>query len=257
MFPGVYTAEVTSLSPKVTEDDVYNFFAYCGPIEHVQIIRSGEYACTAYVTFETAYSLEMAVMLTGSTIGDQRVCITRWNNTYIDEFDPWGRLSWRPEDGSVSPFFLSSWYYSLVTYSDQFITIPGEAVTLAQEVVITMISKGYVLGKDALIKAKELDESYGVSATAMAKVAELSRRIGLTDKIYAGVGAVKSANEKLTVANVTKTAASVTSRTAVAVATAVVNSSYFAKGAMWVSNVLTRAAHAAADLGSRGTGSNK
>ncbi|KAK6928209.1 RNA recognition motif domain [Dillenia turbinata] len=244
MFPGGYTAEVTSLSPKVSEDEVYNFFSYCGPIEHVEIIRSDEYACTAYVTFENAYSLEMAVLLTGSTIGDQRVCVTRWNTTYIDEFDPWGRSSWRPEDGCV-------------TYSDQFIPTPGEAMTLAQGVVITMISKGYVLGKDALIKAKELDESYGVSAMAMAKVAELSRRIGLTDKINAGMGAVKSAHEKLTVANVTKTAASVTSRTAVAAATAVVNSSYFAKGAMWVSDVLTRAAHAAADLGSRGTGSNK
>lgn len=39
MYPGGYTAEVTSLSPKATEKDVRDFFAYCGEIEHVEIIR--------------------------------------------------------------------------------------------------------------------------------------------------------------------------------------------------------------------------
>lgn len=39
MYPGSYTAEVTSLSPKATEKDVYDFFAYCGAIEHVEIYR--------------------------------------------------------------------------------------------------------------------------------------------------------------------------------------------------------------------------
>jgi len=39
MYPGGYTAEVTSLSPKATEKDVYDFFAHCGAIEHVELIR--------------------------------------------------------------------------------------------------------------------------------------------------------------------------------------------------------------------------
>lgn len=39
MYPGGYTAEVTSLSPKATEEDVYGFFANCGSIEHVEIVR--------------------------------------------------------------------------------------------------------------------------------------------------------------------------------------------------------------------------
>ena len=123
---------------------------------------------------------------------------------------------------------------------------------MAQEVVKTMVAKGYVLGKDALIKAKALDESYHVSSTAAAKIAELSNRIGLTDKIYAGMEVAKSVDEKYHVAEVTKTAALYTGRTAVSAATAVVNSSYFAKGALWVSDVLTHAASVAADLGNRG-----
>lgn len=133
-----------------------------------------------------------------------------------------------------------------------FVSTPGEAVTVAQDAVKTMIAKGYVLSKDALVKAKALDESYGLSASAAAKVAELSNRIGLTDKINASMEAIKSVDEKYHVSDITKSAASFTGKTAVAAGTAVVNSSYFAKGALWVSGVLERAAKAAADLGAHG-----
>ena len=133
-----------------------------------------------------------------------------------------------------------------------FVSSPGEAVTVAQEVVKTMIAKGYDLGKDALTKAKAFDESHAVSATAAAKMAELSSRLGLTDKVYAGVQAVKSVDEKYHVSETTKSAAMFTGRTAAAAASAVVNSSYFSKGALWVSDVLNKAAKAAADLGTQG-----
>ncbi|XVF58242.1 hypothetical protein PTKIN_Ptkin07bG0048900 [Pterospermum kingtungense] len=245
MYPGGYTAEITSLSPKATEKDVRDFFAYCGAIEHVEIIRCGEYACTAYVTFKDAYSVETAVLLSGSIIVDQSVCISRWGS-YVDDSYPWDGSSWKTQEDKV-------------THIDQFVYTPGEAVT----VVKTMLAKGYVLGKDALVKAKELDQSYQVSATAAAKVAELSNRIGLTDKINTSMETVKSVDEKYHVSDITKsvasvtgtaavTAASFTGKTAVAAANAVVKSSYFAKGALWVSGMLSRASEAAADLGSHG-----
>lgn len=97
-----------------------------------------------------------------------------------------------------------------------------------------------------------MDESYQVSSTAAAKVAELSDRFGLTDKIFAGMEAAKSVDQKYHVSEATMTAASYTGRTAVAAATAVVNSSYFSSGALWVSDALNRAAKAAADLGTQG-----
>ncbi|MCL7047068.1 hypothetical protein MKW94_000056 [Papaver nudicaule] len=236
---GGYTVEVTSLSPNATEKDVHEFFAFSGEIEQVEIVRSGEYACTAYVTFKDAHSLETAVLLSGATIVDQRVCITPWG--YTDQFDFWNRPTWKIDDETVSNMH--------VTHGDQFVSTPGEAVTMAQEVVVTMLSKGYVLGKDALVKAKALDESYQVSASAAAKVYEVSKRIGLTDKIMTGVGAVKSVDETYRVSEITKTVVSTTGRTVAAVAHTVVNSTYFSKGALWVSSALTRAAKAAADLG--------
>ncbi|KAE8691559.1 putative homeobox protein [Hibiscus syriacus] len=124
-----------------------------------------------------------------------------------------------------------------------------------------MLGKGYVLDKDAIMKAKELDESYRLSATAAAKVAELSNRIGLTKDINTSMETILSMDEKYHVSDITKSVAlatgkaalmavTFTGRIAVAAANAVVNSSYFSKGALWVSDKLRCAAQAAADFGS-------
>lgn len=125
---------------------------------------------------------------------------------------------------------------------------------MAQEVVKTMLAQGYVLGKDALGKAKQFDESHQVSATTAAKVAELSQRFGLADKISVGVEAFKSVDEKYQVSEMTKLAVLATGRTATAAANTVVNSSYFSKGALWVSGALDRAAKVVADIGTRDVG---
>lgn len=241
MYLGYYTAEVTSLSPKATEKDVYDFFSHCGEIEQVEIIRLSEYASIAYVTFKNTYALETAILLSGSTILDQCVGISRLE-AHVDEDDPWNNYIDKVENGSNSA----------VTHTNQFVSTPGEAVTMAQQVVETMIVKGYQLSRDALTKAKAFDESHHVSSTAAAKVADLSKRVGLTDKIQSGMETVKCVDEKYHLSELTMSAASYTGKTAVAAATAVVSSSYFSKGALWVSDVLNRAAKVAADLGNNG-----
>ncbi|XP_022151229.1 binding partner of ACD11 1 [Momordica charantia] len=241
MNPGGYTVEVTGLSPKATEKNVFDFFAFSGAIELVEIVRSGEDACTAYVSFKDAYSQETACLLSGATIVDQRVYITRWGH-FDDEFGFWSRPSGHHEEDSRSTSPQRS----------QFASSAGSAVTMAQEVVKTMLAMGYVLGKDALIKAKAFDESHQVSATAAAKVADLSQRIGLTDMIGAGFEAVKTMDEKYHVSQTTKSAISATGRTAAAAADTVVRSSYFSRAALLMSDALNRAAKVAADLGSRG-----
>ncbi|XP_009759493.1 binding partner of ACD11 1 isoform X1 [Nicotiana tabacum] len=242
MNPGGYTAEVTGLSPNTTEKDVHDFFGFCGAIEHVEIVRAGEHASTAYVTFRNPHALETAVLLSGATILDQRVCITSWGH-YQDEFAYWDHSSWRPQEESRS---------SQDPQGQHFVSSAGEAVMMTQDVVKTMLSKGYILGKGALGKAKAFDESHALSATAVSKVADLSERIGLTDKFCAGVEVARSVDQRYHISDTTRSAVSATGRTAVSAASAVVNSSYFSKGALWMSGALSKAAKAAADLGSRG-----
>ncbi|KAK8686795.1 hypothetical protein V6N13_125812 [Hibiscus sabdariffa] len=233
-----YTVEATGLPPQATEKDVYDFFAFSGTIEHVEIVRSGEYASTAYVTFKNAYSQETAILLSGATLLDQRIFISRWGQ-HEEDFDYSGPLRIQEDEAS-------SWQPTL---RSQFVSHAGEAVSFAQDAVKAMLANGYVLGKDALSKAKAFDESHHVSATAAAKVAELSERIGLTDKLLVGVGAVRSVDERYHVSENTKSAIAAAGRTAAAAGKTVVSSSYFSQGALWVSGALERAAKAAADLG--------
>ncbi|PWA51877.1 binding partner of ACD11 1 [Artemisia annua] len=120
----------------------------------------------------------------------------------------------------------------------------GEAVSMAQDVVKTMLAKGYILGKGALGKAKAFDESHQVSTSAAAKVVELSERYGITDKLCAGIEVVKSVDKNYHISNTTKSIVSATGRSAVAAATTVMNSNYFSKGSLWMSNALSRAAKA-------------
>ncbi|RWW23755.1 hypothetical protein GW17_00011983 [Ensete ventricosum] len=130
---------------------------------------------------------------------------------------------------------------------------PREAVTMTQEVVKTMLAKGYQLSKDALIKAKAFDESHHVTATAAAMVADLSNRSGLTDKINAGLTAVTSVDERYHLSATTKSVVSATTRTAASITNSVVSSSYFSAGALLVSDALNKAAKVAADLATHST----
>ncbi|TVU16305.1 hypothetical protein EJB05_21557 [Eragrostis curvula] len=236
-----YTVQVTNLSSRVSESDLHEFFSFSGPIEHVELIRSGEYGSTAYVTFKEPYALETAVLLSGATIVDQPVCITHWGQSE-ELFNFWDRPTWHVEEE------VEYRNYQACQYN----TTPQEALTVAQDVVKTMLARGYVLSKDALAKARAFDESKGLTASAAAKAAELSKRIGLTDRVSAGVGALRSVDETYHVSETTKTVATATGRTAVKVVNGIVTSSYFSAGAMLVSDALNRAAKAAADLAAHG-----
>lgn len=121
-----------------------------------------------------------------------------------------------------------------------------------EQSIATMISKGFELSKDALKKAKEFDESYQLSTAAAAKALDLSNRVGLTDRINSGVETAKSIDEKYNISSVTMIAASITGKAALAAANAVASNRSFAKGALWVSDVLDRASKSAADLANKG-----
>ncbi|GLJ50624.1 hypothetical protein SUGI_1078470 [Cryptomeria japonica] len=205
-----YAIQVVSLSPNATERDVRDFFSYSGTVETVELERVGEDSQVAFVTFQEPYAVETALLLTGATIIDQKVCIVRWGDCE-DSFDDWRTHSWRLQHDDEAE----------VTRSRGFVQNPREAVTVAQDVVSAMLSKGYILGKDALSKAKAFDESHQVTASAAAKVISLGEKIEQTSS---------------------------------SAGSAVVNSRYFSSGALWLSGVLSKAAQAAADLGTRGHG---
>ncbi|KAG1354251.1 putative binding partner of ACD11 1 [Cocos nucifera] len=53
--------------------------------------------------------------------------------------------------------------------------VPESAVQKAEVVISTMLAKGFILGKDALNKAKALDEKHQFTSAASAKVSSLDK----------------------------------------------------------------------------------
>lgn len=195
------------------------------------------------MTFQEPYAVETALLLTGATIVDQKVCIVRWGDCE-ESFDDWKAHSWRLQHDEEPE----------VARSRGFVQDPRGAVTMAQDVVSAMLAKGYILGKDALSKAKAFDESHQVTASAAAKVVSLGQQMGINDKLSAGAQCLKSVEERYHVSEKTKAMLVAAEQTASTAGSAVVNSRYFSSGALWLSGVLSKAAQAAADLGSKGHG---
>ncbi|KAL2899786.1 Binding partner of ACD11 1 [Bienertia sinuspersici] len=87
------------------------------------------------------------------------------------------------------------------------------ALRKAEDAVTSMLAKGFILGKDAVGKAKTLDEKHQLTSTASTKIATLDQKIGLTEKINMGTSAVnskvKDLDQKYQVSEKTKSALAV------------------------------------------------
>nr|GMD95904.1 binding partner of ACD11 1 [Ipomoea batatas] len=158
-----YTAEVTNLSPIATEKELHHFFALCGKIDRIQILRASEVASTAYVTFRSSHALEIAVFLNGAIIVDQPVCIARWEH-YKDD-DIWNQICWKSEEATHSSSIIEE------SSSDSGVG-EQDGAEKVMSVVKTMLSKGYVLGKDGLERARALEQSHQVSASILKALSE-------------------------------------------------------------------------------------
>lgn len=129
------------------------------------------------------------------------------------------------------------------------------AAQKAEDVVTSMLAKGFILGKDALSKAKELDERHQFTSTATAKVASLDKRIGLSEKISVGTSVVndkfKEMDEKYQVSEKTKSAFTAAEQTVSSAGSAIIKNRYVFTGATWVTGAFNRVAKAAEEVGSK------
>lgn len=208
-----YTVQVCNLSTKATVQDVKQFFSYSGTVKKAKLQRAGQWSQVAFVTFKEPYASETAVLLNGATIIDQRVRIVYWEGSE-EAVNRWKKQMMELQEEDNTPGISS------------YLPSPGQAVN----VVTTMLSKGYTLGKDTVNKAIELDQKYQVINTTATNLTSFGKFVGQA-AYSAGTAA---------------------GRVAYSAGTAAVNSSYFASGAMMVSGALNKAAKAAADLGTRG-----
>ncbi|KAL7003816.1 Binding partner of ACD11 1, variant 2 [Sarracenia purpurea var. burkii] len=131
----------------------------------------------------------------------------------------------------------------------------GSAVQKTEDVVTTMLAKGFVLGKDAVNKAKAFDEKLQFTSTATAKVASLDQKIGLSEKISMGTtivnDKVKEMDQKFQVSGKTKSALAAAEQTVSTAGSAIMKNRYILTGTSWVTGAFNRVAKAAEEVGQK------
>ncbi|CAB4302197.1 unnamed protein product [Prunus armeniaca] len=227
----IRTVKVNNVSLGATENDLKEFFCFSGEIEYIEIQGDNERSQIAYVTFKNPKGAETSVLLSGATIVDQSVTI---------DLAPDYKL----------PAAADS---ALPTATDN--VSSGGAAQNAEDVVSSMLAKGFVLGKDAINKAKAFDEKHQLTSTATATVTSLDQKIGFTEKISAGTSMVndkvREMDEKFQVSEKTKNAFSAAEQTVSSAGSAIMKNRYILTGTSWVTGAYNRAAKAAGEVGQK------
>ncbi|KAF4388927.1 hypothetical protein F8388_026656 [Cannabis sativa] len=228
------TIKVNNVSLGATDQDLKEFFSFSGEILHLETLSENERSQVAYVTFKDPKGAETAVLLSGATIVDQPVTV---------DLAPEYKL---PSSVLVSPT-------PTVEETNQGVGNGGgdqSAVKRAEDVVMSMLSKGFTLGKDALGKAKSFDEKHQLSSTATAKVVSLDQKIGFTDKISVGTSIVnekvREMDDKFRVSEKTKSAFNAAEQKVSSAGSAIMKNRYVLTGATWVTGAFSRVTNKAA-----------
>ncbi|KAL9263873.1 Binding partner of ACD11 1-like protein [Drosera capensis] len=224
----VRTVKVSNVSLGASQRDLTEFFSFSGDIEYVEIKSEDEHSQTAHVTFKDSQGAETAVLLTGATIVDKTVTIV---------LDP---------DYQLPPAALAPQTEGQGKGAES-------ALRKAEDVVSSMLAKGFILGKDAVNKANSFDEKHQLTSTASAKVASLDKRIGLTEKISMGTAVVndkvREVDQKYQVTEKTKSALAAAEQKVSSAGSAIMKNRYVFTGATWVTGAFNKVAKAAGDVG--------
>ncbi|KAK9118100.1 hypothetical protein Scep_016193 [Stephania cephalantha] len=223
----IRTVKVSNISLRASEWDIREFFSFSGEIEFVEMQSETEKSQFAYVTFKDSQGAETAMLLSGATINELSVTITPVENYQLPP-------------GAVT------------SNSERSTSDPNSAIRKAEDAVSSMLAKGFILGKDALNKAKSFDERHHLMSNASAAVASLDGKMGLREKISLGTSVVnqkvKEVDEKYQVSGITKSALAAAEQKASSASAAIMNNQYVSTGAAWVSNAFSLVAKAAEDV---------
>ena len=125
------------------------------------------------------------------------------------------------------------------------------ALQKAEDIAVSMLAKGFVLGMDAVEKAKAFDEKHQLTSTATAKVASLDRTMGLSQKFSTGTLVVnekmKEMDEKYQVAEKTKSALTAAEQTVSTASSVIMSNRYILTGAAWVTDAYNKVATTTTD----------
>ncbi|GAV75839.1 RRM_1 domain-containing protein [Cephalotus follicularis] len=229
----IKSVKVSNVSLGATERDIEEFFSFSGDIAYVEMKSDNERSQIAYVTFKDSQGAETAVLLSGATIVDLSVTITLAPDYHLP---PAASAPHQPTENRT----------------------PGgadSAIQKAEDVVTSMLAKGFILGKDAVNKAKTFDEKLQLTSTASATVASFDKKIGFTEKISVGTSAVsdkvREVDQKFQVSEKTKSAFAAADEKVSSAGSAIMKNRYVFSGASWAAGAFSKVVKAAGEVGQK------
>ncbi|KAL4347838.1 hypothetical protein GQ457_17G019950 [Hibiscus cannabinus] len=238
----IKTIKVSNVSIRATERDINEFFSFSGDIEYVEMQSDNEVSQIAYVTFKDSQGAETAILLSGATIVDLSVNISLAPDYKL----PPAAFVPPPAPAALAP---------PPAIQNKNPAGADSTVRKAEDVVTGMLAKGFILGKDAVNKAKGFDEKHQLTSTASAKVASFDKKIGFTEKVSAGTtvvsGKVREVDQKFQVSEKTKSALAAAEQKVSSAGSAIMKNRYVFTGASWVTGAFNKVAKAAGDVGQK------
>ncbi|KAM7279731.1 hypothetical protein ACFE04_006865 [Oxalis oulophora] len=204
----VTSVKVSNVSLAASESDIIDFFSFSGEIENVEFLSDNEQSRTAYISFKDAQGAETAVLLSGAKIVDKLITVE-----LAPDYNPPAVLSAVSSEGSENKEGSSS----------------ASTIRKAEDVVSSMLAKGFILGKDVIGKAKEFDEKHQLTSTTTSKMKEMDEKFQVSEK--------------------TKSAIAVAGQKASNAGSAVMKNRYVLIGATWAVGAFKRVSKRAENVG--------
>ncbi|CZT02449.1 related to actin cytoskeleton protein (VIP1) [Rhynchosporium agropyri] len=151
------TVNVKNISSSTSEKEIKDFFSFCGKISNIEVTPSGE-SKNATVTFEKETAAKTALLLDNTQLGNTQVQVTSASASNDDDGDQYTSNTERD--------------------SDELTQEEKPRARIAAE----YIAHGYVLGDQAIQKAIDLDNKHGVSNRFLATLNSLDQKYHATDK---------------------------------------------------------------------------
>jgi len=169
---------VSNISPSANEKTVSDFFSFCGKISKLFLTKTeGSDTSVAVVQFETDSAAKTALLLTNALIIDRPITVVGYHTGGAEEKE-------KPVEQAPSDAVISQ----NTQVPDNKITqrefgVPDEQRSKTS-VVASLAAAGYILGQDALEKAKELDEKHMISLQAKVAVESVKAKLHEIDLSY-------------------------------------------------------------------------
>ncbi|KAI0185621.1 RNA recognition domain-containing protein [Xylaria flabelliformis] len=154
------TVHVKNISPETKEQQVREFFSFCGKITSIEVTKASDGTQDATVTFEKETAAKTAQLLNNTSLGASQIAVTPANGS-SDEGSPHTTNAERDTDE--------------ITQEEK----------PRSRILAEYLAHGYVVGDAAIQRAIELDHKHGVTTRFMNTLTQLDQKFHATDRAKA------------------------------------------------------------------------